>query len=112
MRNIKNLIVRDKLRRFAVIPPDLVNSFGNAFLFMSAFCLNDNHRNTVYKKDNIPPVCVSAIGVLPLVSNVESVTCNILKINQLKIYFAPFAFIINAFIAFKITKHVTIALNA
>src|SRR3989338_6322318 len=103
--------MRNNLRRFAVIPPDLVNSFGNALFFMRAFCLNNNHRDCIYEKNNIAPICISSIGILPLISNMKSVVRNILKINQLNIYFAPLAFIVNAFIAFKITKRLTIALN-
>src|SRR3989338_9592303 len=111
MRNVEYLIMRYKFCGLMMIPPDLVNPFSNAFFFMRSFGFNDNNRDTVYKQDNIPAVCICAVGILPFVSNVEFITRDILKINQLDIYFAPLALMVNTRLSFEVPQNIAIAFN-
>ena len=93
MRNIEYLVMRYDFGSLTMIPPDLVNAFG------------DNNRNAVYKQDNVAAVCICAIGILPFVGNMEPILCNIAKIYQLYIYFTLLLLVINTFFAFQVLQN-------
>lgn len=92
-----------------MIPSNLVNALGYPFPLSGALGFNDNNRDAVYQKDNIPPVCVLSVRELPFIRYMELIVSDVFKVNEVYVQLPPPPGVINAIFPPEIQQDLLVA---
>jgi hypothetical protein len=90
--NAKYMHQSQEFGTFMVVTTDLVEGIGNAFKLGGSLCLDEDDRDTIYKKNDIGTDGVDAIGEGELVGDMKGIAVDIVHIQEVDIALSALSF--------------------
>ena len=111
MAEVEDLGGGDHFRRLFVVTPNLGQGFLHGLVFFCALTFHQGDRDAVDEEDVIGSVGVVAVGVFPLLGDVEGVPDRLLEIDEGDVALALFSLDVNRALAAEPGQDLRVALD-